>query len=238
MRASFVSGGLILSVFTLGGPTAATGQPAALRPAHFFEVEDLGKDIAVGGDVFWGIHSGPGVSNVDIGRLRLTIPPGDQPSLCVYVKTQDGRYWGEAFYELSQVSRTGERRVDFPTRYAGDLRAYAVRDVGVRAYVTVDCETSRDNERVYVPVQLGETGTPGRYLLLVNAQSPAADISLFHRESGRWFDCRRDDESMSHAVFDTECVMDIVPRRQTATLVLVRRLFNDQTETELRIYFP
>jgi len=229
--------GLTSLVAVLGVPWEASSQAPALAPRSFIETLE-GKRPVVG-NPFWGLHLGSGTAPADILGLSLTIPPSVSRLLCIQVETQDGRYQATAMYDLPGSSAVLSQKVDFPTKYAADLRSYSIRDVGVRAYLAADCTRSRNQDRSYVPIQWPDGTAPaGHYLLLANARTPGVDLSIFHRESKRDFECTRDTLSKSHLAFDTECAIYISPGQHAATIIMVRRHMEERTETELRIYFP
>lgn len=79
----------------------------------------------------------------------VVLPPGGQESLCVYVRSIDGRYRGEFRYRLNGLQR-GRVRIDIGSRRApAEVAAYRPEELAITASTAASCSSPT---RAFLPV--------------------------------------------------------------------------------------
>lgn len=74
-------------------------------------------------------------------RFFVRVPEHNISTLCVEISSRDGRYEARLPYDISGL-KEGIHEFELPTRYASDLRNYAVKDIVILAKIGKDCESS------------------------------------------------------------------------------------------------
>lgn len=228
-------GGFYTLVLVLAVIIPLYGQEQTLEPLLFSE--EIQQDAPVAGGIFKGVHSGRIDSPANLNTLSIVIPPGDYSHLCMFVETQDSKYYAEATFDISG-NRSKERyRVHLPTKHRQLLESMPIRDISVLAYVSQGCDST---EKLYIPVQLQDMkSTKDQVMLLINSQEPSVVVRVYDLHKKRYFMCKIDTLSERQVAFNRECLMEADQRPDHLTLILVRNRFERQMkDLTIKVYLP
>lgn len=106
-------------------------------------------------------------SMLEHSRLKAFIPSGVGDSLCVTIRSQDGRYRGEFHYGLGRVG-VGPVVLDVQTRRAErEVERYPLKQLAVLAHTGAACGGARNR---LVAAGWADTNRPTVLRLLMNAE--------------------------------------------------------------------
>jgi len=179
-------------------------------------VEDLRDQwVPVSGRGVVAVVFGDPEAAIDPSILRVRVPGRLASSLCVSVRSRDGRYAGEARYDLGNVN-PGLYRLKFSTKYASKLRAYKAKDLAALVEIKTACQDSVDPVATLAATWSADgTASEVRVFLL---NPPQTDAALIGVKDGRMYSTC---SALDGAYFNGQCDVKVPPA--TALDLVVRR---------------
>ena len=127
-------------------PVDSEGQQLPLRG----EIVDVFRDdIPIGGARLVGVSVTTEDRRVDLQNLRAFLPSSTSQSLCVEVRSRDGRYLASAEFDASGVT-PGAYQLPWNTRYSAKLKDYPEEDLSVLARLMDTCDGMDANPTIVV----------------------------------------------------------------------------------------
>jgi hypothetical protein len=165
MRTAF----LVLAIVSLGPGVAAQTRPrlqpnpASIKPGW----ERWQTEVPVSGGVRVGVMSA-GDRRLDLRSLTVFLPAFTEPTLCIELSTQDGRYSARLEYPL-RPRESGPVFLDLPTQYARELAGYEPRQLAILASLNANCMQA---PQAYVAARWGDAPMSDAIIVLLNSRLP------------------------------------------------------------------
>jgi hypothetical protein len=226
-----------IALVTLLCAAVTDGAAQTLQPRGPLK-ERLYNRVPVSGAVVVGLRAQPTEGHVDPHNLWALIPEHLESLLCVSLVSPDGRYEGSAEYEIAGMS-PGRYRLQFPTRYAAQLRGFVADEFGTFAVASSSC-SSADLARsalsssgvsaiviAWTPIE-----SPDSVVIQVQSGQTSAVVQL-NDPSSRQIPCRYP-LSRSAVSFDAICVVPIT-RGAAVRLRLERWHLQDRLDSRAMV---
>jgi len=148
---------------------AAQGQPLPLLHPAEPPLEHYTPRVLVGSDgIVVGLEAIGSPGDLQADRLVAYLPGPGRDSLCVSIRSIDGKYRG-SFHFAASGARSGATLLDVRSRrYARELAAYTPDRLAVEAYLGASCASPPET---FVLVGRNATARPGTLRVSLNADA-------------------------------------------------------------------